>query len=633
MQNEKASSLNRPGSPEDASNFSRNNNAFSATSQALSAESIYSILGGKPKSGGGYLCHCPAHEDKNPSLSVDDGDNGRPLVKCWSGCPQEAVVDALKERGAWPDGSRTAPRRAPVKRSVDQWQPTRTDTPPGSISHPSLGKPSATWSYRDQDGHVLTIDCRFDPKDGKKQVLPYTPGVNTATGQTAWKWQGHPAPRPLYGLDKLAARPDAPVLFCEGCKATDAAQKLLLGVVAMTWPGGSGAVDKADFGPIAGRRVAVWPDADEPGLKAADNVSRRCLDAGAAEVSVIEPPPGKKDGWDLADAEAEGWTPEQVSEWIRDHKSLRANQAPAQKKNIIALDIASFLQKEFPPRQNLLSPWLPAQGLTMVYAYRGIGKTFFALSVAYTVASGGSYLGWDAPAPAGVLYLDGEMPGPVMQIRLAQIVRGFEKEATAPLIIVNPDLQPDGMPKIDTAEGRNLIETLLTDEIKLIVVDNISTLSNAKENDGDAWTGVQEWALKQRSQGRSVLFVHHSGKGGAQRGTSRREDTLDTVIALRRPAEYQPDQGAVFEIHFEKNRGLFGDEVKPIEASLSTDEHGTMTWRTRTVEDSTFDKVVSLLNEGLKQGDIADELGVNKSTVSRHARKAKASGLLTGGAL
>jgi putative DNA primase/helicase len=67
------------------------------------AESIYSAQGGKPKAGGGYMCHCPAHDDKNPSLSVDDGDNGRPLIKCWSGCTQESVINALKSRGVWLD--------------------------------------------------------------------------------------------------------------------------------------------------------------------------------------------------------------------------------------------------------------------------------------------------------------------------------------------------------------------------------------------------------------------------------------------------------------------------------------------------------------------------------------------------
>src|SRR3712207_8895249 len=70
---------------------------------------------------------------------------------------------------------------------------------------------------------------------------------------------------------------------------------------------------------------------------------------------------------------------------------------------------------------------------------------------------------------------------------------------------------------------------------------------------------------------RSTLFpyttlfrslIHHAGKGGQQRGTSRREDALDTVIALRRPADYEPEQGARLEVHLEKARGVAGLDRK-----------------------------------------------------------------------
>ena len=133
-------------------------------------------------------------------------------------------------------------------------------------------------------------------------------------------------PRPLYGLDRLAKRPDAPVLVCEGEKDTDAAQRLLSTVVAVTWPGGSNAVDKADFSPLKGRRVAIWPDNDEPGRKVAEAVARTALTAGAVEVSIVDVPPDKVEGWGLADAEAEGWTRELVSEWIRNHRwKIEAN--------------------------------------------------------------------------------------------------------------------------------------------------------------------------------------------------------------------------------------------------------------------------------------------------------------------
>ncbi|HHK60917.1 MAG TPA: MarR family transcriptional regulator, partial [Desulfobacterales bacterium] len=230
--------------------------------------------------------------------------------------------------------------------------------------------------------------------------------------------------------------------------------------------------------------------------------------------------------------------------------------------------------------------------------------------------------------PVGVLYLDGEMPATVMQERLSAIIASEDKEPTAPFILVTPDLQPEGMPRIDTADGQDAIEEVLTQEIKLIVVDNISTLCQAEENKADAWTPVQAWVLKQRAKGRSVLLIHHAGKSGTQRGTSRREDVLDTVIALKRPANYQPDQGAVFEVYFEKARGLYGEDVKPIEARLTTDEYGRLSWTTKPVDESVFERVVSLLNEEMAQKDIAAELGIHKSTVSRHAKKAREMGLV-----
>jgi hypothetical protein len=81
-------------------------------------------------------------------------------------------------------------------------------------------------------------------------------------------------------------------------------------------------------------------------------------------------------------------------------------------------------------------------------------------------------------------------------------------------------------------------------------------------------------------------------------------------------------------VHFEKARNGGGEELKPFEAALSVDAHGKALWTYRTVEDSTFDRVVSLANEGLFQKDIAEELEINKSNVSRHLRKARGLGLL-----
>lgn len=296
-----------------------------------------------------------------------------------------------------------------------------------------------------------------------------------------------------------------------------------------------------------------------------------------------------------------------------------------------AVSLHELLSKVYPPREYVMSPILPTQGLAMVYALRGIGKTHVSLGIAYAVASGGTFLRWSAPQPRGVLFLDGEMSAVVLQERLAGIVQHSEREATAPIYIVTPDEQPYGrMPDLATIDGQDAIDKLVGDDISLIVIDNLSTLARTgKENEGESWLSVQEWALRWRSRGKSVLFIHHAGKGGQQRGTSRREDVLDTVISLRRPAQYNPEDGAVFEVHLEKARGVVGKDAQPFEARLGTAEHaGSDPWSTRTLEDSTFERVVELHREGLNQTEIGLELGIHKSRVSRHLKRARAEGLI-----
>lgn len=139
---------------------------------------------------------------------------------------------------------------------------------------------------------------------------------------------------------------------------------------------------------------------------------------------------------------------------------------------------------------------------------------------------------------------------------------------------------------------------------------------------------LQAWVLNLRAKGKSVLLIHHSGKGGAQRGTSKKEDVLDTVIALERPKDYESSQGARFIVKFEKSRGFFGEDAKPFEAQLCSDEKGNSYWDIKSIEETTYEKVVVMLNQHMSPKEITDELGINKSTVSRHATRARQEGIL-----
>jgi hypothetical protein len=166
---------------------------------------------------------------------------------------------------------------------------------PESIYHQRLGEPSATWHYRDTEGRLLFVVARFDPPRDRKQILPYT------CGPDGWRWRAPPAPRPLYGLDRLAARPDATVIVTEGEKTAEAAATIFPDMVSITWPGGALAVAKTDWQPLRARKVVVWPDNDDPGRRAAVQVAQAARAAGAASVSVVQVPSDWPDSWDLAD--------------------------------------------------------------------------------------------------------------------------------------------------------------------------------------------------------------------------------------------------------------------------------------------------------------------------------------------
>ncbi len=197
--------------------------------------------------------------------------------------------------------------------------------PPGAKPAPGksriLGKPTKLWTYTDAEGQLLGYVARFDGPDGK-EFRPLTFWRSSADSATSWRWTSWPAPRPLYGLRRLAERPSAPVMVTEGEKASDAAARLLLAFAAITSPNGSKSCDKADWSPLRSRSVTIWPDADAAGLAFAKAVARAAAEAGAASVAIIAPPKGVPVGWDAADAESAGWDEKRAAELV-------ASAAPA----------------------------------------------------------------------------------------------------------------------------------------------------------------------------------------------------------------------------------------------------------------------------------------------------------------
>ena len=184
--------------------------------------------------GGEHSARCPAHHDRNNSLSVGMGEGGRVLLKCHAGCTSEAIVGALGlTMGA------LFPRDRPAERRV-----------------------VAETDYRvcDEHGALQGIHRRLDYSDGDKIVYWLQPdGRTNGLGGRALDTM------PLYGSEHLAARPDEPVIVCEGEKA---AQALLdAGYLAVgTVTGASSAPNAEVLSVLIGREVFLWPDHDEQGM-------------------------------------------------------------------------------------------------------------------------------------------------------------------------------------------------------------------------------------------------------------------------------------------------------------------------------------------------------------------------------
>jgi putative DNA primase/helicase len=174
----------------------------------------------------------------------------------------------------------------------------------------------------------------------------------------------------------------------------------------------------------------------------------------------------------------------------------------------------------------------------------------------------------------------------------------------------------DGLPDLASPQGQDLLIRFASDT-SLVILDNLSSLARVRENEADDWQPMQDLVLNLRRSGTTTLIVHHSGKGGQQRGTSRREDVLDTVISLRRPDGYDPTEGARFEVHYEKSRGFTGADAIPFEASLLIGEHGRIEWQTSDLKKDDKATAFEMFDTGQKVPDVARDLGIHRATAYR----------------
>lgn len=308
---------------------------------------------------------CPIHKGDGDNFSVNPSKR---IWACWShGCHEDrtdgrggndVIAFLMKVEGiGFPEA--TQKLGAPSDRKpfvIRQAAPANTDEwvsmkPPVDCGRPDFtfgGKktPTHTFEYKDTDGLTLGFVCRYPPIKDKKDFSPWSWG-SAYGGPGKWAAKSFNKPRPLYGLDRLAARPDDPVMVVEGEKAADAAAALLPPYVCISWPGGAQAWKHVDWALLRGRRVDFWPDNDQPGRDAMAGIIALVSDPrGLNCYGKTIDPAGMPDGFDAAD-----WTDElgDVTQWASQRVRWYREQNPAPQAAQAARPAADSGGSSLPP--------------------------------------------------------------------------------------------------------------------------------------------------------------------------------------------------------------------------------------------------------------------------------------------
>jgi putative DNA primase/helicase len=242
---------------------------------SLRVQEVITRLVGVHRNGEGWIALCPAHADRNPSLSIHERD-GKILLKCFAGCSSEAVCAALE---------------------IDMCE-LFSDSIPG----PRI---VATYEYKDETRKLLSQVLRYEPKSFRQR---------RPDGKGGWHWNMNGVRRVLYQLPEILK--EKSLLVCEGEKDCETARAL--GVVATCNAGGAGKWREEYCEPLRGKQVTVIADADEPGRKHADHVAQS-LYGKAGSLKVLELPDAK----DLTEWFERGGTREALGELIRNASEWR----------------------------------------------------------------------------------------------------------------------------------------------------------------------------------------------------------------------------------------------------------------------------------------------------------------------
>lgn len=577
---------------------------------------------------------CPFHEDRRNSFSVSQAPSGLWRWKCFTGCGRgdeidfvercknvskgEAIKLFLEMAGVAQTRKELSVRNAIAETPPIDWQRCVDAFSAKDLKWLSdwRGLSGAFCSWLHRHGLIGLYDgCIAFPVHYCGQVV----AAHYRLKDGSWRYYPQGAKvRPLVIGELIAG--EAVHDFESYWDAFDYMDKSgeRNGVI-MTRGASNGAL-VAELIP-EGSTVYVWTQNDAAGEKWQKDI---CMSVNGVVRRVIIPAPHK----DLNEWTQAGAPLSDLAAAIQNAEIVRQPEkswnAALNESVVTASELHGLTLK---PRQKLLGNWFCEGDLGFIFAFRGTGKTWLSLAMARSLSNGGQLGDWHAQASVRVLYIDGEMPPDLMRDRCDGLQASYDK-----LEFLNHEILFERTGKVLNITNREVQQAItqhcVDSKVKVLILDNLSTLaSGMKENEADSWELVNNWLLDLRRRKIAVVIVHHAGRSGEMRGTSKREDNVSWIIALDDAKKNNDDKrGAQFISRFTKPSRNTQEEVPAYEWHFVTDEtSGQVIVEHKQAQ--TMDVFLGLIEDGVRDcNQISQEMKMSPASISRLAKRALDAG-------
>ena len=527
----------------------------------MQAEQIAKALGNAKRVGKGWLASCPlpthgqGHGDKNPSLSISDGDDGKPLFKCHSGCDQHEVFAAIRDYGLLPD--------------LEIRDPLASIKPLPALQAPVL---EHEWVYVDEYGDPLFVKQRFKTSTAKGKdykLVSINPDGSKRYSISGTRLVPYRLPELLNA--KTAGRA---IYLVEGEKAADALVEI--GAIATSAHAGSGSWPAEITQYFAGATVVMLPDNDLAGWKFARLVAAALIPV-VKSLRIVDLPLlfSKEDAWEWV--KVYGGSRQELAELAKQAQPITSQddvtipeRLVAQPQSSVAEPFAESAEQVAEPKtQEPYKPfkieswqsvkdepvnWLvegviPEKSFVALYGPPASFKSFIAMDIAECIASGRDWLGNKINGTGPVLYIAGEGHGGI-GARIAAIKQHYNTPDDAPIYVIRSQINlrssvDDFLALISAID--ELVKELGVD-LRMIIIDTLArAFGGGNENSSDDMGAFIQATGKIQNRYRcSLMLLHHAGKDTTKglRGHSSLLGAVDTQMEIMRFPE--TSKGVIF---------------------------------------------------------------------------------------